>query len=169
MPKIAIFGYFCLISQKIRRKFKILFPAFFLSTQRSHKKISALKLKRCDLSFFLKPEMSKFDLFFDPWPLTFWPMTSPFGDLLAITKTHIGYEFHNDPPMGTWWKVGDTLTDWLTHSLTHKATSKGWAMPPKNINHNLNVLAIMIKTCTFLGPGAQIRNTKLKFLSLYVI
>ena len=75
---------------------------------------------------FLKPKLSKFDLFFDPWPLTFWPMTSPFGDLLAITKTHIGYKFHQDPPMGTWWKVVDNyLTDWLTHWLTHRTTSMG--------------------------------------------
>ena len=32
-------------------------------------------------------------------------MTSNFEDLLAITKTHIGYIFHQYPPMGTWWKT----------------------------------------------------------------
>jgi len=77
-----------------------------------------------------KQKMPQNDLFFDLWPLTFWPMTSPFGDLLAITKTHLGYKFHQDSPMGTWWKVVDSLTHSLTHWLTHKVTSNGWAMPP---------------------------------------
>ena len=76
---------------------------------------------------------AKFHNKIDPWPLTFWPMTSPFWDLLAITKTHIGYKFHQDPPMGTWWKVVDCLTDSLTHWLTNSHYHfYGWAMPPKN-------------------------------------
>ena len=81
---------------------------------------------------FFKPKMPQNDLFFDPWPLTFWPMTSPFGDLLAITKTHLGYKFHQDPPMGTWWKVVDSLTHSLTHWLT-KSLLMGERCHPKSI------------------------------------
>ena len=83
----------------------------------SHKKIFSSEAQTVWPEFFLKPKLSKFDLFFDLWPLTFWPMTSTFGDLLAITKMHIGYKFHQDPPMGTWWKVVHWLTHWLTLPL----------------------------------------------------
>ena len=51
--------------------------------------------------------------------------------LLCMSETHILCKFHNDPPMGTWWKDEDTLTDCLTDCLTYKATSKDRAMPPK--------------------------------------
>ena len=34
-----------------------------------------------------------------------WPITSPYGKLQAITKTHIWYKSHEDPPMETWWKA----------------------------------------------------------------
>ena len=100
------FWLFLLNFSKNSKKIQNFISCVFLYLLKGHiKKFSALKLKWCDLSFFLKPKLSKFDLFFDPWPLTFWPMTSPFGDLLAITKTHIGYKFHQDPPMGTWWET----------------------------------------------------------------
>ena len=133
MPKNAIFGYFCIISQKIEKNPKFYSLRFFVSTQRSHKKIFSFEAQTVWPEFFLKPKLWKSDLFFDPWPLTFWPMTSPFWDLLAITKTHIGYKFHQDPPMGTWWKVVDCLTAWLTHSLTHITTSMGERCHPKII------------------------------------
>ena len=112
------------------------------------KKFSALKLKRCDLSFFLKPKMSKFDLFLDPWPLTFWPMTLTFYMLQDITKTHILCKFHKDPPMGTWWKVVDspttdyglwTMDYWLLTMDQHNHFI-GWAMPPKNHLHIVWIL-----------------------------
>ena len=76
----------------------------------------------------------------DPWPLTFGPMTSPFMELPAITKTHIGYKFHQDPPMGTWWKVvhwlTHSLTHWLTHWVTRSPIELSWTA--KKVNYSLS-------------------------------
>ena len=122
------FWLFLLIFSKNSQKFKILLRCVFLYVLKGPKsKIADPNSERCDPSFFFKPKMPQNDLFFDPWPLTFWPMTSPFRDLLAITKTHLGYKFHQDPPMGTWWKVVDSLT----HSLT-KSLLMGERCHPKN-------------------------------------
>ena len=134
MQKNASFYYFYFIPKKNSKKIQNFISCVFLYLLKGPiKKFSALKLKRCDLSFFLKPKMSKFDLFLDPWPLTFWPMTLTFYMLQDITKTHILCKFHKDPPMGTWWKVVDSLPTfhyglWTMDQHNHFI---GWAMPPK--------------------------------------
>ena len=147
---------------KNSKKIQNFISCVFLYLLKGHiKKFSALKLKRCDLSFFLKPKMSKFDLFLDPWPLTFWPMTLTFCMWQDITKTHILCKFHKDPPMGTWWKVGDYLTDWLTHWLT-KPLLRGERCHPKSVY--ISSKAYKTVNCTFiLRSGSSQRQKRPKY------
>ena len=128
------FWLFLLNFSKNSKKIQNIISCVFLYLLKGPiKKFSALKLKRCDLSFFLKPKMSKFDLFLDPWPLTFWPMTLTFYMLQDITKTHILCKFHKDPPMGTWWKVVDSLPTFHYGLWTNIITSKGERCHPKRV------------------------------------
>ena len=64
-----------------------------------------------------KSKMPKIDLFFDPWPLTFWPLTLILDMWQAIHMTHILWKFHPDIPSGKGWKAVDSLTHGLTKSI----------------------------------------------------